>query len=54
MAHKESYIKQIKNRVGEFTYTEKNVLVGVFQVVDGMLQFFPVVEQSEYVHLEPK
>lgn len=48
------YIKQIKNRVGEFTYTEKNVLVGVFQVVDGMLQFLPVVEQSEYVHLEPK
>lgn len=46
------YVKQIKNRVGEFTYTEDNVLVGVFKVVDTILQFFPIVEQSEYLHLE--
>lgn len=46
------YLKQIKNRVGEFTYTEGNVLVGVFDRIDGMLQFVPVVEQSEYLHLE--
>lgn len=48
------YVKQIKNRVGEFTYTEENVLVGVFEKRDGMLQFVPVVEQSEYLHLEAK
>ena len=46
------YLKQIKNRVGEFTYTERNVLVGVFDKIDGLLQFRPVVEQREYLHLE--
>lgn len=46
------YIKQIKNRVGRFTYTEENVLVGVFDKIDGILQFRPVIEQSEYLHLE--
>ena len=46
------YLKQIKNRVGEFSYTEKNVLVGIFDVVDGILQFLPICEQSEYAHLE--
>lgn len=46
------YLKQIKNRVGEFSYTEHNVLVGVFDSTDGFLKFRPVVEQSEYLHLE--
>lgn len=46
------YLKQIKNRVGEFTYTEKNVLVGLFDETDNILQFKPLVEQSEYLHLE--
>lgn len=46
------YLKQIKNRVGNFTFTEKNVLVGTFSIIDNILQFKPLVEQSEYVHLE--
>lgn len=47
------YLKQIKVRAGEFRYTEENVLVGYFATIDGMLQFRPVTEQSEYSHIHP-
>ncbi|MDE6197852.1 MAG: AAA family ATPase [Muribaculaceae bacterium] len=46
------YLKQIKVRAGEFAFTEANVLVGKFEKNDGMLEFMPIVEQEEYLHLQ--
>lgn len=46
------YLKQIKVRAGEFTYNDDKVLVGHFDTVDGLLQFVPIVEQPEKLHLQ--
>ena len=47
------YLKQIKVRLGEFQFTEKNVLVGEFKRdEENMLSFSPLCAQSEYVHIE--
>lgn len=50
------YVKQCKSRETERLYTEKSVLVGTIQTVDGMLQFVTDGTTSpEIIHLrEPK
>lgn len=46
------YIKQIKVRENEFAYDTENVLIGRFSDNGGLLHFEPIIEQSEYLHLE--